>query len=188
MTPILKSWLRRSVLALGIALLNACSGLTPDEQQAKRAELDAMGEKTIATLMETHAGTREVLDQSLGYVVIEMTVTKIPVFGAGGGLGVVVDRRSGTHSYVKVTRFEVGGGLGAQKYKVIIFFDDEKLLKRVISGAWHFEAGAEAGAGSTSAEGKVSTSEKGYRAYKIVEDGAIATVTVRAAYAEPYLN
>jgi hypothetical protein len=180
--------IRLSIVALGLAVLHGCAGLTTEEQDAKRTELDQMGEKTIATLSGTEPEAGAALEKSIGYAVIDMTVTKIPVIGAGAGLGVIIDKSTGTHTYIKVTRFEVGGGWGAQKFKVIIFFFDEVLLKRASSGAWHFEAGAEASAGTASTEGTVTTSDAGYRAFKIVESGAVATVTIRAAYAQPYLE
>ena len=87
----------------------------------------------------------------------------------------------------KVSHFEVGGGWGAQKFKGIVFFNEGKLLDRTASGAWHYEAGAEAAAGSSSIGGAVTASEKGYQAFKIDEGGVAATVTVRVAYARIYL-
>jgi lipid-binding SYLF domain-containing protein len=117
-----------------------------------------------------------------------MKVTKIPVVGAGSGLGVVVDRRTDTRSYLKISRFEIGGGLGAEKFKVIIVFDDGKLLDRAAAGAWHYDAGAELAAGTASSEGGVQAAPKGFQAYRLVEGGALATVTVRVARAKPYLD
>ena len=179
---------RLGILALGLTLLLGCAQLAPQEQQTKRAELDEMGEKTLATLLETEPEAREVLEKSVGYMVVDMTVTKVPVVGAGYGLGVIVGKSVDAHSYVEVTRFEVGGGLGAQKFKVIVFFYEDEVLRKASSGVWHFGAGAEGTAGTASAEGKVTTDEKRYRAFKIVEGGAVATVTVQAAYLKPYLE
>ena len=182
------SGLRPGALALGLSILLGCAGMTPEEEEAKRAELDQMGEQTIAALMSSEPDAQEALDSSVGHAVIDMTVTKIPWFGAGGGFGVIVDKRTNTRSYVKVSRFEVGGGLGAQKFKVIIFFSDEKLLDTAITGTWHFDAGAEAVAGTAAAEGGVAQKGEGYRAFKIVQGGAVATVTIRVAVAQPYLQ
>jgi lipid-binding SYLF domain-containing protein len=178
-----------ALLALALTVFLGCATLSPQEREAKRIELDKMGEKALATLLETKPGLGEVFDKSIGYMVLDMTVTKIPMVGAGSGAGVVVDKRTNTRSYIKVTRFEVGGGLGAQKFKVIVFFNEGKLLDRVAAGAWHYDAGAEAAAGSMSIEGAVTTTfSKGYQAYKLSEGGAAATVTVRVAYSKPYLD
>lgn len=156
-----------------------------------------MGQQAIATLLDRKPEARTVLDESVGYVVISMRATKIPWFGAGGGYGIVNDKRTGIRSYIKISRFEVGGGYGAQIYKVVIAFSDEKLLKRAAGGAWHYEAGAEVAAGgvgpdvsadSGGSKGVPTKSGKGYKAYKLAEGGAVATVTVRLAYAKPYLT
>jgi len=184
----LAQYMRLVGITLAVALLNGCATLSADEQEEKRTELNEMGDRTIATLLETRPEVRELLEQCMGYAVIDMQVTKVPVVGAGAGFGVVQDERSGTRTYTKVSRFEIGGGLGAQKYKVIIFFTDEKLLNRAIAGAWHFDAGAEAAAGNSAVEGNTNKSDKRYRAFKISESGAVATVTVRVARAIPYLN
>jgi lipid-binding SYLF domain-containing protein len=180
--------MRLSLVVLTLTVFYGCATLSPDEKQAKRTELNEMGEKAVATLLETKPQLQEVFDKSVGYVVIDMTVTKIPWFGAGGGLGVVVDKRTDILSYIKVSRFEVGGGVGAQKYKVIIIFSDAKLLQKAAAGTWHYEAGAELAAGSASAEGSVKKPAAGYRAFKLLEGGAAATVTVRVARAKPYLK
>jgi lipid-binding SYLF domain-containing protein len=184
----LDSYFRRGVVVFALSLLLGCATLSLEEREAKRTELDEMGEKAVATLLETRPQLQEVFDKSVGYVVVDMTVTKIPWFGAGGGFGVVVNKRTNTRSYIKVSRFEVGGGVGAQKFKVIIVFNEAKLLDRVATGAWHYEAGAEAAVGSASAEGAVTKSTKGYQAFKLLEGGAAVTVTVRAARAKPYLD
>ena len=184
----LTGYFRLGIFALMLFVFHGCAGMSPEEQQAKRSELDKMGDETIAALLEKHPEAQEALELAVGYAVVDMTVTKIPVFGGGGGSGVIFDGRSGSKSYVKVSRFEVGGGLGAHKFKVIVFFEDEKLLDRAIKGAWHFEAGAEAAAGSGGAEGKITPADKGYRAFKIVQGGAVATVTIRMARATPYLK
>jgi hypothetical protein len=178
----------RHTLILLFFLLAGCAGMTFQEQQAKRAELDEMGEKTVLKLLELSPEAGEALAQSVGYTVVDMSITKIPVLGGGGGLAVTVDKRSGKNAYSKVSQFEIGGGIGAKKFKVIIFFSDEKLLDQVIEGAWHYEAGAEIAAGTSGAEGQVSKPEKGYQAFKIAEGGAAATITVRLAHATPYLQ
>jgi lipid-binding SYLF domain-containing protein len=117
-----------------------------------------------------------------------MRVTKIPMVGAGSGYGVVVDKRTNTRSYIRVSRLEVGGGLGARKFKVVIVYEDEKHLDRIAAGTWHYDAGAEVAAGSASAGGAATKSGKGYQAFRLAESGATATVTLRAAHAKPYLR
>lgn len=184
----LASCIRLGIVAFALLPLLACAGLSPEERDARRAELDAMGEKTVATLLETQQQLREVFDNSLGYVVLDMKVTKIPVFGAGSGFGVVVDKRTNSRSYLQVSRFEVGGGIGAQRFKVVIVFQDGTLLDRAASGAWHYKSGVEVAVGTAGGKGRATKPDKGYQAFKLVESGAVAAVTVRVARAKPYLD
>lgn len=183
-------YLRRISCVLSFLVLCGCTTATlpDDEQQAKRSELDEMADNAVASLVDEQPEAREFLEQCKGYAVIDMRSTKIPVVGTGVGYGVVQDGRSGNRTYTRVSRFEIGGGLGTQKYKVIIFFSDDKLLDRAIKGTWHFDAGAEAAAGDSALEGSTNKSDSRYRAFKISESGAVATVTVRVARSTPYLN
>ena len=156
-----------------------------------RDELDAMIDTARSTLVEHHQDIAQKLEALPGYAIIAMTTTKIPGVGTGLGYGVVIDSRTDTRSYIKVTQFEVGGGLGAQKFKAVILFKDPALLERTIKGGWHFESSADfsgTGEGESQAIASVSTqSGKGYKVYKLAESGALATMTIRALHGKPYL-
>lgn len=185
----LTSGIRFGILAIALVVLCSCTTLSPEGEGPGKPELDAMSEQAITALLKTKPELQELLDKSVGYAVINMTITKIPVVGTGAGYGVVVDKRTSTRSYIQVSQFEVGGGMGAEKYKVLIVFSDEKLVDRAVRGAWHYEAGADAVAGSDSAETATSQANKdsGYKAFKLSESGACVRVTVRVARAKPYL-
>jgi lipid-binding SYLF domain-containing protein len=177
------------VLALVLlTALGGCASLSPEEIQAKREAIDAMSDAALARLLETRPELQSVLDESPGYAIADMKLTKVPFVGGSGGPGVVVDKRSGRRTYLEVTRFDVGGGMGVAAFKVVLLFQDAELLDRAMTGFWHFDAGAQAGAGSASADGAVSAVSKGYQVYRLAESGALATVTVRIVRAKPYLD
>jgi len=141
----------------------------------------------MATFIATKSQVQELLDNSVGYAVVNMTITKIPYVGTGVGYGVVFDKQTETRSYIRVSQFEVGGGLGAEKYKVLIIFDDANLLEKAAQGAWHYDAGAQAVAGSESVDTSTSKSGEGYEAFKLTESGVCVRVTVLLARARPYV-
>ena len=155
-------------------------------------ELDAMGDAARATLLEHHPDVAEKLDNIPGFAVIAMSTTKVPGVGTGSGYGVIFDSRYGRRSYIKVTQFEVGGGLGVQKFKAVILFKNPVLLDRTIKGGWHFESTAELSSGEGTVDSASTTemsrqSDHGYRVYKLAESGALATITFRALNGKPYL-
>jgi lipid-binding SYLF domain-containing protein len=131
------------------------------------------------------------MDTMPGYAVIAMSATKIPGVGTGLGYGVVVDSRSDERSYIKVTQFEVGGGLGAQKFTVVILFKDEAPLDRMIKGGWRFESAADfaSGSGNSGTSAPISSkSGKGYKVFRLSESGVLATITIRLLHGKRYLD
>ena len=165
-------------------LVIGCSSLSPEQRETIQRDLDSTGEAMLVRLVEKHPDASAAIEDCLGYAVAEMSLAKGPFVGAASGYAVVVDKRTGDRTYVKVSQFEVGGGWGAQTYKAVILFDDELLLKKAMTGFWHFEAGAEAAARDSSI-GVRPAAGRGYRAYKITEEGAVATLTVKAIRGKP---
>ena len=167
-----------AIIAL-IAASAGCSTMTPEEQDAKRKALDAMAEETIARLIEQDPKVQQELDESLGYLVADKKVTKVPIVGAGSGEGVLIDKSSEQPIYINVGRFDVGGGWGVRAFKILVITKSQEMIDRVKNGAWEFQAGAEAAAGSVSAEGSTSDIGAPFTTHVLSEGGAAATVTAR---------
>lgn len=77
--------------------------MTTEERGAKRAELDEMAQKAIAGLIEQDPSIKTKMDESLGYAVANMKLTKVPIVGAGGGEGVFVDKHTQQRIYFPET-------------------------------------------------------------------------------------
>jgi len=174
-----------SVIALAW-LATGCATLTPSERAQKQNELNTMAAESVAALIEKDTELQSVFDAAVGYMVINMKVTKVPLVGAGGGQGVVVDKSNNKRTYVKVKRLDFGGGWGVRAFKAIFAFTDKDLLAEAASGKWAFQGGAEASVGSASAEGSTGALSKGFEVYTLTEAGASATVTVRVIRLKPY--
>lgn len=167
-----------SLLTLLIA--TGCSTLTIEEKQAKRAELDEMADKAIAGLIEQDASIETKMEESLAYAVANMKLTKVPIVGAGGGEGVFVDNKTQRRIYFNVTRLDIGGGWGARSFKVLLLFNSEEMVARMEKkNVWEFQAGAEASAGTVSAEGSSSDLNADFTMHVLSDGGASATVTAR---------
>lgn len=162
-----------------VFVLSGCSTMSADERDEKRSSIDAMAEDAIAGLIERDSKVQSEIDASLGYAVANMKLTKVPIVGAGGGEGVLIDKNTQQRTYFNVTRLDVGGGWGARSYKVLLVIEDQQILDRFKSGAWEFQAGAEASAGTASAEGSSSDLAQGFTMHVLSDGGASATVTAR---------
>ncbi len=153
--------------------------MTTQEKNIKRAELDAMAEKAIAGLIEQDATLQQKIDDSPGYAVANMKVTKVPIVGAGGGEGVFVNTKTSKRIYFTVSRFDIGGGWGARSYKILLILDAPEMLERFRGGTWEFQAGVEASAGTAAAEGSSGALTEGYTVHVLSDGGASATATAR---------
>lgn len=162
-----------------VFVLSGCSTMSIEERDQKRSDIDQMAEDAIAGLVERDSKVQSELDASLGYAVANMKLTKVPIVGAGGGEGVLVDKNTQQRIYFNVTRLDVGGGWGARSYKVLLAIDEQEILDRFKTGAWEFQAGAEASAGTASAEGSSSDLAQGFTMHVLSDGGASATVTAR---------
>ncbi|MBE9567516.1 MAG: hypothetical protein IMF14_02390 [Proteobacteria bacterium] len=160
-------------------VLTACSSMSVSERETKRSQLDEMAVSAIAGLIEQDPALQQKIDDSLGYAVANMKVTKVPVVGAGGGEGVFVDNKTDKRIYFTVSRFDIGGGWGARSYKILLVLETQEMLDRMEGGVWEFQAGVEASAGTVAAEGSSGALNEGYTVHVLSDGGASATATAR---------
>ena len=91
----------------------------------------------------------------------------------------LVIKKTQERIYFTVSRFDIGGGWGARAYKALIIFNNQEVLDQWKDGKWVFEAGAEASAGFSSAQGSSNEADKGFSIHILSEGGASATATAR---------
>jgi hypothetical protein len=163
--------------------LSGCASI-PGETGAEQVEtVDALVERTLADLYQKEPKIKEQIANSVGYVVASTKITKIPIVGAGSGYGIAINTKSGEKTYLKMTRFDVGGGWGARALRPVVIFQDEKKFKSFINGIWEAQAGTEAAAkaGEKGAAGGAGTGDighKGYTVHILTDTGVSATATV----------
>ncbi len=168
-----------NLIILSLLLITACSSMSVTERETKRNQLDEMAAAAIAGLVEQNAALQQKIDDSLGYSVANMKVTKVPVVGAGGGEGVFVNKKTNKRIYFTVSRFDIGGGWGARSYKILLLFETQEMMDRLDKGTWEFQAGVEASAGTAAAEGSSGALNEGYTGHVLSDGGASATATAR---------
>jgi len=172
-------------MALVLALVGACGSVPGDTVEEKRAHIDAWEQQTLGMLFEQHPQAEASLEQAPGYLAVSQRVVKVPIFGGGGGYGVLVDRTRDRRLYVKLDRMDMGGGLGARNLRVVVVIHDPKLLKEDAGAHWSFGGGAEASAkaGESGAAGGVGgggKGQEGFTLYELTEEGVSVTWTLYA--------
>ena len=165
-----------------LLLFSGCAKLSLSEVKSAQEKIDLMAERTIKALIKENPSIKDELSKAKGYAVINWKVTKIPVVGAGGGNGVIVDLRNNERTYINVSRFDIGGGWGVRSYKNLVITQDEKLLDEAKDGDVKFEAGAEVSAGTVAAGGGSEKLNKTITTHVLVDGGGSATATFRVMY------
>jgi lipid-binding SYLF domain-containing protein len=177
--------LRLTAVTLAALLAASCGSSTYRSMSAqeKRAFLVELETQTLAELVEKHPEAQADMEKAIGHAVFSIQMAKVPFVGAGEGIGVVFDTKTGERTYLKVGRFDVGGGLGVRKYRLVVLFFEEGALKKLAGGKLELGAGVEVGAGDsdvgTGAGGIAGSRKEKYALYQLSEAGVSATLTVR---------
>jgi len=187
--------MKKTLLVGTIALLamsmTACVGGLVGSTEEKLAYFEGLERETLARLVKEEPKTEAELAQAVGYAVIEKKVVKVPMIGAGGGAGVVVEKASGKKSYLRVPQLQFGLGWGGRAEKVILIFQDLEKLRDLANGTWKagIEAEAAAKAGNVGAAGGGGTGDlmkEGFTTYVLTDAGVSATATIAVLRAQPY--
>ena len=174
-----------AAVMLAAFLAASCSSSTYSSMsvQEKRDFLAGVEQKTLAELIEKSPEIQAEMDRSVGHAVFSNRSAKIPFVGAGEGIGVVFDKKTGERTYLKVRRLDVGGGLGVREYRLVVVFFEEEPLKKLAGGKLELAAGAEAGAGKgdvgLGTEGISGKQKEKLALYQLSDKGVSATITVR---------
>jgi hypothetical protein len=167
-----------SVIILALSLLGACATIPVEKRAGLREEINQGADKTIEMLISRNPELQESIDTSVGYFVGRMSGAKIPVIGAGSGLGMLYDRKAGTRTYMNIKRFDVGVGLGAGKFRGIILFQNREVFEQFRAGIWKSKIGVESAVGEKTAT-TVSIVDKGATLHLLSETGAAVTASAR---------
>jgi hypothetical protein len=180
-----------ALTAMLVLTITACVGGLGGSQDEKRAYFESLESETLARLVKEHPQAEQEVAQAVGYAVIEKKVVKVPMVGAGGGAGVVVEQASGKRRYLRVPQLQFGLGWGGRSEKVILIFQDVEKLRGLADGTWKvgLEAEAAAKAGDIGAAGGGDTGDlmqQGVSTYVLTDAGVSATATITVLRAQPY--
>jgi lipid-binding SYLF domain-containing protein len=144
-----------SILLFLVISMSGCASIPGETGEEQAETIEALVERTLPDLYKQEPKAKEEIAKSVGYVIANNKITKVPIVGAGSGYGVAINIKTGEKTYLKMSRFDVGGGWGARSVRPVVIFQDEKKFKDFIDGQWEAQAGAEAAAkaGETGAAG-----------------------------------
>jgi hypothetical protein len=168
----------RFLILLILLIGHGCAAIPVNERGAVRGEVDRVANETIDLLVASDPSLSNEIEASAGYFAGRVGATKLPLIGGGYGLGVAFDRADLSRTYLNITRFDLGAGLGAGGYRVLIVFETREALGNFVRNGW------QAGVGTDSRIGQLGKSAvvgfgTGFTAYAIAESGTALTATAR---------
>jgi lipid-binding SYLF domain-containing protein len=158
-----------------------------------RHQVREMVRDALATLYEVAPGARRAIEHADGYAVFSTFGIKLFFAGGTTGKGMVVNRRTGRETFMKMAQVQGGLGFGVAKDRVIFVFTTEEALRNFIEQGW--EVGGQLNL-SAMAEGTgdmftgaVSVAP-GVYLYQLTDTGLAATLTVAGTkfFKDPDLN
>lgn len=188
----IKREFRKATLAIVLSfILSSCAGGLVGSTEKKLAYFDNLERDTLARLVKEQPKAKKELDESVGYLVAEQDIVKIPMVGWGSGAGVAVEKANGKRTYLRIPELQFGVGWGGRVEKIVLVFQDLDKLRDLADGKWHAGVGAEAAAkaGDVGVAGSGGTSDllkKGYSTYVLTDAGISGTATVTMLRAQPY--
>ncbi|MFC1778690.1 hypothetical protein ACFL3I_15395, partial [Pseudomonadota bacterium] len=165
-----KNLIRLLLASLTLVLLGACTTIPVDERNQIREEVNQVAETTIEQMVANDPEIQELLDKAVGYAVASVSATKVPVIGGGYGLALLHDKENGTRTYINVTRFDLGAGVGTGRFRVLVIFEHREMMEKFRDGTWHSTVGAESAVGSQIV-GRVSSPGDGYSVFYASDTG-----------------
>ena len=167
---------RRLIATLTFAALVPRSILAQSKDDRRRAELLANAQETLEKLFATVEGSRALYDQAVGHAVFTATKAGFIVTG-GGGSGVCIDKATGQTTFMKMGTGGAGLGFGAQRYELVILFEDARRLATFVDGGWDGGVAANATAGGSAADAGSGFLD-GAAVYTLGQRGVMASVDI----------
>jgi lipid-binding SYLF domain-containing protein len=174
-----------------------CAGTKPKSQSEKNAARDSvrtMTEQTLDQLYQKDPAAKGAVAGAAGYAVFSDFGVKIMVMGGAGGKGMAVNNTTKQETFMKMGEFQPGLGLGAEKYRIVLIFENSDAFNKFITSGWEIGANAMAAAKDDKGKGGGSagavTVSDGVKMYQLSDTGAIVGVSITAAkyYKDDELN
>jgi len=166
-------------IAVILGLFAGCTSIPVGERESRRAEIDKTAEETINVLSEKDANFSAALKDAAGYFAGSASATTVAFIGGAHGIGVLVDLSTGERTYMNINRFDLGAGLGVQKYWGVMLASDREELEDWRQGGYHGVVGTDAQAGKSASTSALR--KGGQKTYIVSESGATLSVTARVA-------
>ena len=180
------------ILCLGLAAC-ATTPMSPAKKADQQDEARDMAKLTLDQLYAKNPAARGAVTKAAGYAVFSDVGFKVLIMGGAKGAGVAVNNATKQETFMKMAELQPGLGIGAEKYRVVLIFEDPAAFTSFVTSGWEAGANAMAAAKTKTAGGALSgavTVSQGVYMYQLTEEGLIVGVSLTGAkfYKDKDLN
>jgi len=165
------------ILIIAVFLFSSCA-IPIEDRASLRQKINDNGDEVIAALVKDQPELQKSMDDSVGYFTGRVSIVKIPVVGAGNGLGVLYDKENSSRTYMNIKRYDLGLGLATGTFRLLTLFEDQESLEKFRAGVWKSGLAAQSGGGEMKT-GTIYKSGMDEPVYLISEGGAALTAGAR---------
>ena len=167
----------------------ACNTPTGSNKTEKKAAVDKMNGDVMKIFAEKKKDVAAKAKSAVGYACFSNTTVTFLFAGGGGGYGLATHNKTDKQTYMKVGSANLGLGLGAKDYRLLMIFNTEEAYQKFVQGMWSFggEATAEATGGEGSGGGGTAGAmvKKAVETYQVTDAGAILAATIKGGKFSP---
>jgi len=182
------------MVTLYLALF-ACS-TKPEIKTQKDAHKDSIRtvtQQTLVQLYKNEPATKGAVAGAAGYAVFSDFGFKVMFMGGAHGKGMAVSNATKRETFMKMVELQPGLGVGAEKFRVVLIFENPKAYNQFVTSGWELGANAMAVAKSGSKGGAAAGAvlfRGGVKMYQLDATGAIVGVSITGAkyYKDKDLN
>jgi lipid-binding SYLF domain-containing protein len=161
----------------------ALPGGVPSESKVLqgRAQVREMTQDALTSLYEIAPGAKRTVEGAAGYAVFSTFGVKLFFAGGTSGKGLVVNKRTGRQTFMKMIQVQGGLGFGVNQNRLIFVFANERALRNFIDQGWEFGGQVNLSAMASGQGGMFSGAaavSPGVYLYQLTQTGLSATLTV----------
>ena len=152
---------------------------SPEEQ---RQEILEMRTKTLNDLYKEIPGTKEAIEDSLGYAVFSSVNINVLAVSTVNGTGVLHNKKTGKDIYMKMLSAGVGVGMGVKDFRLIFVFSTQESVDNFVNQGWESSGQADAAAVSDEKGDALALAidvDEGIKLYQLTEAGIALQATIQ---------
>jgi lipid-binding SYLF domain-containing protein len=186
-----------AVVFFVFVLVAGCAGtksMSKSEKDAQRDEVRGMKQVALDELFQNEPAAKKAVLDASGYAVFSDFGFKVMFLGGAKGKGVAINNATKQETFMKMVELQPGLGVGAEKYRLVLIFENPDAFNKFVTSGWEFGANAMAAAKDDKGEGGggagAVTVSDGIKMYQLSDTGIIVGVSITGAkyYKDDDLN